>query len=112
MATSIRHKRGDTAEWYLILPEEDFPDGYFDGWEIAAQIRQANEAIISSLEATWAEPAETTRTIRLFSADTRHWPVGFQEVDVQFTRTSDGYIRSSETFLVDVIKDVTIPSAA
>jgi hypothetical protein len=106
----ILHKRGDTFLWLFVLPEDEYPDGYFTGWEVAAQIRtaKARGRLIAELEPSWGNPAETTRILRLFAADTRLWPVGEHELDVQFTRLSDGTIYSSDTLPVEITKDITI----
>jgi hypothetical protein len=106
----ILHKRGDTFAWLLELPEVDYPDGYFIGWEIAAQIRKPRGTLIDEFETTWAAPEADTRIIRIFAEDTTRWPIGDQEVDVQFTRIADQFVRSSETFIVKVVKDITIPA--
>ncbi len=108
MATPIEHKRGDTFDRLLVMPAE-FVDGYWLGWTVAAQIRTARGKLISDLITSWADPAADTRTLRLFHADTEEWPLGAHELDVQFTRTSDGTIRSTETLIVTVLRDVTQP---
>jgi hypothetical protein len=110
MADGFRHKRGDTFLWLFVLPEGEYPDGFFDGWQVAAQIRtaKAKGKLIAELQPSWGDPAEATRILRLFAADTRLWPVGEHELDVQFTRTADGTIRSTETLVVEVVKDITI----
>lgn len=108
MATSIQHKRGDTFDRLLVMPA-DFVDGYWLGWTVTAQIRTARGKLISDFVASWAAPAATTRTLRLFVADTQEWPLGDLEVDVQFVRTSDGTKRSTETLIVAVLRDVTQP---
>lgn len=107
---SIRHKRGDTFDWLLLMPETDFADGYFIGWTVAAQLRKATGRLISELITTWADPEEETRVLRLFADQTKGWPVGVHEIDVQFTRASDGLIRSTETISAEIVKDVTILS--
>jgi hypothetical protein len=109
MAVTIQHKRGDTFDHLLLLPEADFPDGYFLLWDVASQIRTARGKLIAELETSWATPASETRILRLFASETSDWPVGDQEVDVQFTRQSDGLVRSTETIAVQVLRDVTQP---
>lgn len=109
MATPIRHKRGDTFDRLLVIPA-DFADGYWVGWTVTAQIRTARGKLISDLVATWADPASTTRTLRLFDATTQDWPIADDhEIDVQFVRISDGTKRSTETLIVTVVRDVTQP---
>ena len=106
--TSIPHKRGDTFDQLLLVPEV-FADGYWIGWSVTSQIRTARGKLIGDLVVSWADPAETTRILRLFSDDTTRWPVGDLEVDVQFVRDSDGLKRSTETVVVSVLRDVTQP---
>lgn len=108
MAVTIEHKRGDTFDRLLVIPA-DYVDGYWIGWTVTAQIRTPRGKFISDFVTSWADPAATTRTVRLFDASTQDWPLGDQEIDVQFVRDSDGTIRSTVTLLVSVLRDVTQP---
>lgn len=102
----MEHKRGDTFDFTTAIPDT-FPDGYFVGWTVAAQVRNAaSGALISTLDTSWLNAA-TTRNLRLLKIDTKAWPVGKVEFDVQFTRTSDGYVISTSTEQFNVIKDCT-----
>ena len=103
----VRHKRGDTFELLLLLPEADYPDGYFLLWDVASQIRYRDE-LVSDLTVEWTDPAADTRGLRLSHNTTELWPLGELEVDVQLTRQSDGYTRSTETIVVEVVRDITI----
>jgi hypothetical protein len=107
----IENKRGDTFEWLMSFPEVDYPDGYFVGWEVTAQIRTENGRLIGNLAATWADPAEDTRILRLFASasETSSWAVGEHELDVQLVRDSDGTTKSTATKIVEIIRDVTQP---
>ena len=96
----------------LGLPEDEYSDGYFAGWMPSSQVRTSRGRLVADLEASWADPVEATRSIRLFSEDTTDWPVGEHEVDIQLTRASDGFVRSTETFTVDIVKDITVTSNA
>jgi hypothetical protein len=100
-------KRGDTCDLLLLMPEADFPDGYFLLWDVASQIRTPRGKLIADFDVSWAAPAEDTRTLRLFNDATEGWPVGEQEIDVQFTRQSDGFVRSTATILIEIVRDVT-----
>jgi hypothetical protein len=103
----IQHKRGDTFDQLLLMPEADFPDGYFLLWNVNAQIRTPRGKLICDFVTSWADPAADTRILRLFADDTATWPLGDQEIDVQFTRQSDGLIRSTETIAIEILRDVT-----
>lgn len=110
MATPIEHKRGDTFDRLLVMPAE-LVDGYWIGWTVTAQLRTPRGKLISDFVTSWADPAATTRILRLFADDTQTqaWPLGDQEVDVEFTRVSDGTVRSTVTQVVTVLRDVTQP---
>jgi hypothetical protein len=100
------HKRGDSFDYVTTIPTT-FADGYFVGWTVAAQVRNAKtDALVASLTATWVDAA-TTRALKLLHIDTSAWPLGPMEMDVQFTRTSDGYTLSTSTVQFNTIKDVT-----
>lgn len=107
--SDITHKRGDTFEWLLSFPEADYPDGYFVGWTVTAQIRTPTGRLIGNLTPTWADPAEDTRFLRLFADETSSWQVGEHEMDVQLVRDSDGLTKSTQTKTVEIIRDVTQP---
>lgn len=104
---AITHIHGDTFDYITLLPVEDFPDGYFVGWSVASQIRTDRYSnLVTTLDCTWLDPV-TTRTLKLFKLSTEDWPIGSCLMDIQFTRDSDGYIFSSYTEAVNIIRDVT-----
>ena len=106
MAT-IKFKRGDTFDRILLIPEATFADGYFLGWTVTSQIRTSTGRLIGELTPTWADPAADTRFLQLVNEDTTKWPIGTHEVDAQFVSPT-GYILSTETLLVNVLRDVTL----
>lgn len=101
-------KRGDTFERILALPD-DIADGYFVGWNIDSEVRKESGGLVDTLVATWLDEP-TRKTIKLFKLDTSGWPTGRLFFDVQFTRISDDYVRSTETVTLNVVRDQTIPS--
>jgi hypothetical protein len=108
MAVTVIHKRGDTFDQLLLIPDS-FADGYWIGWTATSQIRTARGKLIAPLTVSWADPAADTRVMRLFNDETAGWPVGDLEIDVQFVRNSDGLTRSTETIAVTILRDVTQP---
>lgn len=108
MAAVIQHKRGDTFERVLLIPEATFADGYFLLWDVASQIRTARGKLVAELTTSWADPAADTRFLRLFADSTDDWPLVDLELDVQFTRQADLFIQSTEIITVQVLKDVTV----
>ncbi len=103
---STQLKRGDTFLRWLVLPSA-YEDGYFLDWDVACQLRNSRGKPIADLAASWEDPAATTRVLRLFAQDTTAWPLGKQELDVQFTRQLDDFILSTQTVIVEIIRDVT-----
>lgn len=107
MAVVIQHKRGDTFDQVMIIPEATYSNGYFLLWDVASQIKTARGKLVADLTTSWDDPAANTRLLRLFADPTTDWPLGDLELDVQFTRQSDSYIQSTETIVVQVLKDIT-----
>lgn len=102
----ITHKRGDSFQYLAEIPAA-MADGYFSGWSVAAQVRTTpNGKLLADLSCTWSDPV-TTRVLMVQAMDTSHWDVGSAEMDIQFTRKSDGFVRSTATESIQVKKDVT-----
>jgi hypothetical protein len=106
MSTIDTHKRGDSFARVLTLPDT-FASGYFVGWAVACQLRNASEHLVSDITATWADPL-TTRALLLSVTDTAAWPVQLLSYDVQMTRP-DGWIVSTNTLQLRVTRDETRP---
>lgn len=103
----MEHKRGDSFDYFIEIPL-DFPDGYFGEWGVSAQLRdQENDTLVAQLDAQWADPV-TTRRLDLKKLNTRSWPLTSCEFDVQFVRTVDSYTMSTNTVVVEIVKDVTV----
>jgi hypothetical protein len=106
VTVTITHKRGDTFSKALVLPST-LADGYFVGWNIAAQVRTESGTLVADLVVTWLdEPIR--KNIKLFKADTRTWKLGDLFFDIQFTRISDGFVLSTKTVIVSVERDSTV----
>lgn len=105
---STTHKRGDTFDKVLTLANAQ--SGDYVGWTATCQIRKSTGTFIDNLTVTWEN--HPVRTIlRLFKLDTKSWPIGDDHIiDVQLTRDSDNYVRSTETIVCAVTLDVTIPT--
>lgn len=99
------HKRGDSFHRLASIPES-FADGYFLGWTVSSQIRTKPGKLVAELTCEWVDPA-TTRTLSLKALDTKAWAVGAVEMDIQFTRSSDGFVLSTSTISFEIVKDIT-----
>lgn len=108
MAELIQVKRGDTFDFLVAVPES-YADGYWTGWTVASQIRDTRGRLIADLTATWQDPEEDTRVLRLFQSETAAWPIGTHELDIQFTHTANETVISTVTQPVEVLRDVTQP---
>lgn len=101
-------KRGSTFSLLLLMPAT-MADGFFIGWTVKSQIRTSEDRLVAELGCEWAAPASTTRMLRLFAANTTTWPVGLHALDVDFTRTADGWTFPTESWPVRVLRDETQP---
>lgn len=100
------HKRGDSFDLLATIPAA-WPDGYFADHTVAAQMRVLGAGTkIADLTAAWVDPL-TTRTLRLTSLNTTAWPLCAAFFDVQFTRTSDGFVTSTTTTQIYILEDAT-----
>ncbi len=96
-------KQGDTFAFYLDLNDDETPVTGAVA-KLKSQVRsKANGNLIAELTIT--EEVSTPGRYLFAFADTQSWPIGIQEVDVQY---EDGDITSSsETLDIKVVKDVT-----
>lgn len=103
----MEHIRGDTFD-YVAIMDATIPDGAFVGFVPTCQLRDLQGKLISDVVTAWVDPA-TTRSISLHVTDTQGWKIGPALYDIQFRRTSDGYVRSTHKGVFDIIEDVTRP---
>lgn len=100
------HKQGDSLDYLGVIPL-DYVDGYFVGWTLSGMIRSyPSYTLIDSLDIAWVDPT-VTRSFTVRKINTQSWPVGAAVMDVQFTRTSDGYVKSTDTIQFNILHDVT-----
>lgn len=105
--TALRHKRGDTLSLGLTWAE-DGETIDLTGYAIVAELRTSNDELICSLTIA---PADQTTARGQFTATataevTALWPIARLDCDVQFV-APDGSVASSETFGIQVVRDVT-----
>lgn len=102
----MRHKRGDTFQYSAVL--NGVADGELAGWIPSCQIRDMRGSLVSEVVSEWVDPV-AARAVLLTATDTQLWKLGAAVFDVQFTRASDGFSRSSPTVQFDIVEDVTRP---
>jgi len=104
MAT-ITHKRGDTFELSCTLENEGNPVD-ITNFTITAQVRQADDTLLQALTVTKTDAANGAFTLGATSTETEGWEVLQYQCDIEFIEGS-GEVNSSETFTINVIKDIT-----
>lgn len=103
----ITHKRGDSFSYSGAIT---LPVGTWTG---AAQLRKSYESDpVDTLTVAMSPPHDTVTTwavlITATASEAALWPTGQVLCDIQFSNTeSPPRVISTETFAIDVIKDVT-----
>jgi hypothetical protein len=102
MNTLSEFKRGDTFILVCVYKVDGEP-APIDGLTIASQIRQANGSLVANMA---VEPDEDEGKFLLTpDTDTVNWPLDVLFCDLEITE--DGFIRSTQTFKINVVKDIT-----
>lgn len=97
---AIPHKRGDT---FLLTCTTDVP---LTGYSIASQVRDKSFKLIAQLTVNITQTTPDGVYTLTYPTGTSTWPVGLLECDVQYTNNA-GIIISTETFEINVLRDVT-----
>jgi hypothetical protein len=78
------------------------------GFGIRSQLRQTNKTLVSNLVITFADQSSSPGIFFLTSgSSTEDWPIETLLCDIEITQT--GAIRSTNTFAVPVVRDITLP---
>jgi len=104
MATII-HKRGDTFELAATLENEGNAVD-ITNFTITAQVREYDDTLLQALTVTVTDAAAGAFTLSATPAETETWAVQQYQCDIEFV-DGGGEINSSETFTINVIKDIT-----
>lgn len=104
---TITWKRGDTFEAECTYKNDVGGAVDLDGITITSQFRLPRGVLISDADVEIVSPA-SSGVFRVIVADTDDWPTGILEWDIQY-RLDGGSIVSSDTILVNVVRDVTRP---
>lgn len=103
---TITWKRGDSFEVDCVYKDADGTPLDLDGITITSQFRM-KDVLISDAEITIGSPT-TSGAFRVVVADTDEWPVGALAWDIEYL-LAGGSIISTETVLINVLRDVTRP---
>ena len=98
-------KRGDTFSLACTYKSAGVATS-ITGLTIKAQVRNPfNMSLVSELTVVAGNQSTAAGTFTLISSDTTAWPIGNLVCDIQIT--SGSTIRSSDSFYIPVIEDVT-----
>ena len=97
---TITLKRGDS---FLFTCTTDAP---LTGYSVASQIRDKSHKLITDLAVSIIQTTPTGAFTLTTPTGTSSWPVGLLECDIQYTNNA-GFVVSSETFEIDLIRDIT-----
>lgn len=103
-ANKISFKRGDTFAFYANITIDGTTPLVTSVANIRSQVRTTTNALIDELVVT---TTATQGEYLLTAGATDTWGVGVHNLDIEIT--IDGVISSSDTILVEVLKDVTKP---
>lgn len=103
----MKHIRGDTFD-YIVTFEAEVADGAFFGFVPTCQIRDMRGKLIDDVVTDWVDSV-TTRSVSLHVSDTSAWKAESAVFDIQFTRPSDNYIRSTFRKQFEITEDTTRP---
>lgn len=106
----IPFKRGDVVMLGCTALDETGAPVDLTGYQVAAEVRTNAGVLVVTMVVEFVE--RTAGTFELWApADGRStaWPLGNLEIDVQYTPPGGDrpVVRSSETFYLQLVKDVT-----
>lgn len=106
MSGIYKMKRGDTfnVSGTLTVTENGATVTDLTGYTGAAQVRDGNDSLISTLTFTWLDAS--TASAQIVASDTTDWPVETLYFDVQLT-TPAGDVISTDTARIRVSRDIT-----
>jgi hypothetical protein len=101
-------KRGDTFSLTCTYKTDGVPTSVA-GFDIKAQIRQTSKKLVANMTVTFADQSTSPGVFVLMpTGSTQDWPVEILLCDIQITQ--GGATRSTNTFAVPVVKDITLPA--
>jgi hypothetical protein len=107
----IPFKRGDVVMLGCTAYDDAGAPANLNQYQVAAEVRTPAGTLVAAMAVEWVDRA--AGTFELWApGDGRatSWPLGNLEIDVQYTATTGGarpMVRSSETFYLQIQKDVT-----
>ena len=102
---AITHKRGDSFE---VLVEVALNGQIVDltGWTIRSQIRDGNKNLLKELDIQAVDLSQGQFIMSATSTETEAWTPASYSCDIEFIDPA-GFVISSDTFPVTVVRDIT-----
>ena len=100
----ISFKRGDTFAFFANVTTDGTTPLVTAVTNIRSQVRTVSNSLLSELTVT---TTETPGEYMFKAGPTNNWGIGSHILDIEIT--TDGNISSSDTIIVEVLKDVTLP---
>ena len=98
-------KRGDSFVLACTYKQNGVAHDVTD-YNIRSQVRDSTGALVEELTATKANQTTSPGVFVLSAAAPNEWPVDVLSCDIQFSDSED-VVRSTQTFKIPVIEDVT-----
>jgi|DEB0MinimDraft_6_1074348.scaffolds.fasta_scaffold58930_2 hypothetical protein len=105
MTVALSHKRGDTLEFICTLSENSVVQD-ITSWTITCDLKR-EDVLTQELTVTKTDPTNGQFTISATAAQTANWQIGQHQADIEFIDTAS-FVVSTETFIVNVEKDITV----
>lgn len=102
----MKFKRGDTFDYSGSVSMTDAAGAAIDlaGWTVASKIEFPDACTKVELNAEWV--GSDNDAIRIHKSETRDWPVGVADMDIQFTSAANAVV-STETVRLEIVEDIT-----
>jgi hypothetical protein len=102
---AITHKRGDTFEVIVDFTLNGQVQN-LTGWTIRSQIRDGNKNLLKELDIVRINDSQGRFSLNATDVETRQWPPATFQCDIEFIDPF-GFVVSSDTFNVNVVRDIT-----
>lgn len=100
----INVKRGDTFIIQVAVKQDNIPID-ITGWSVKSQLKKGS-TLVETLDFTAVDMPNGIYELSSPASKTELWPVGVLDCDIQYTTLTPQVI-STDTFQVNVIKDIT-----
>ena len=111
MVSVLEYKLGDTVMMGATALKDDDTPYDLTGVTVKAQVRSIDEPATLLCDLEYVEVSASNGTYELWEPADVPWAVGEYKIDVQYSETVGvrTLIRSTETFYIRIIQDVTEP---